>query len=437
MAILYKIQTNRSARLYESLTGKKIILESIAGGLNALKAIKDAGKDGRILKALEKIPLSTEDDFIKAVKKIAFQYRPGHSVRKFLEEASVEDKVKYFELLAEERPAEASIFLKEKLKEIPSAAEPAPSPASSPKPAPTPGEPDFVGPVDVEFTGPPVQASQKEQEIISLFNQNAPSPPPPELTPIIEKIDILLKEKQLTKENFDSTLAKIIKYPDLDKLPPKKLKIIPGKISLSDLTPEQLKQYQKIKEYFKKELLKQKIILATGSDLAKQVIAGKSKEAFVAFCKLYGDKIFLSGLFPIGGKGILPYRWRVILFASEMGYAFFTEFFGDIEKSAKYILDKISPDSKIQNSTTASKVAWVLGYVPHLLTLGGIIGWIGHKLFWHGETEPKSEPSTAEKIETGATELKGKAEKAIKGFIKGSAPPDDIKKALTSPKKHI
>jgi hypothetical protein len=422
---LYEVQTIRSAKIYESLVGKKIIVESVGEGIQALKVIRSSEKISELgrsaIKALEDLPLANADDFAKAIEKIASTLLPEQkSLKIFLENPNISQDIKgkYFKLLADDDPVAASRLRIAETQKAKAAASAAPA-ATSPEPTSTPQ------PGDTEFVGPPTPEKEK---VRSIFARNAPEPPPEELMPIIEKIDVLLKQKFFTKENFEPTLARLIKYPDLDTMKPRELKKLPTTVSLSELTSEQLKQYQQVKGYFNKELKKQKIILKEGASLAAEVLKGKSFEVFLTFIKFYWNKIFLAGLIPFKGSGIIPYHWRVLLFLSEVAYAYFDEFFNDIEKSSRYILNKVDPNSESSN-VTASKFASILSFIPHLFTFGQVVGWLGSKT-WHyynpKKEIPPDEPSSAEKVEKGVSNL-GKQIRGIGGKAPSGNDPSIIK----------
>ena len=78
---LYEVQTMRSAKIYESLVGRKIIAESVGEGLQALKAIRNSEKISELgrsaVKALENLPLNSADDFVKAIKEISNTLDPA------------------------------------------------------------------------------------------------------------------------------------------------------------------------------------------------------------------------------------------------------------------------------------------------------------------------------------------------------------------------
>lgn len=136
------LRINRSQKLHEALTGRKNIFESVSGGITALKTLEKADKlPAKTLSILSKIPLESAEDFEKAIQKIAATYKKESTLRKFFEDSniSLDDKGKYFELLADEsKMGEASKFAKSKI-----TAQPTTTKTTG---TPEPGEPEFTGP---------------------------------------------------------------------------------------------------------------------------------------------------------------------------------------------------------------------------------------------------------------------------------------------------
>lgn len=120
------LKTKRSQKLYETLIGRKIIVESVSGGLRALETLRTTDRlPAKTLRSLTSLPLENTDDFVKAIEQIAETLDQRSVLRKFLENnnISLEDKGKYFELLADEsRMGEAAGFLRKKIRSSDAAA---------------------------------------------------------------------------------------------------------------------------------------------------------------------------------------------------------------------------------------------------------------------------------------------------------------------------